>query len=102
MSLTIAMIDLVTASLFLTAAIVSLATGRLTRHRTRLWLYVTPVYLLLFVERALNTLEWGFGSRFAVVDVIEDYFAVAACLILFLVAAQFLRLVHPRASDSAE
>ena len=95
MNVAIAAIDLVTAALFLTAAIVSIATSRLTKHRTQFWGFVTSVYLLLFVERMLNTLEWGLGSTFALVDTVEDYFAVAACLILLIVAARFLRLVHP-------
>ena len=100
MNLTVALIDLLTGCAFLTAAIVSIATSRLTVRRTRLWVYVTPAYFLFFVERVLNTLEWGFGDRFSMVDVIEDYFAVAACLLLMIAAVRFLKLVH--ALPSAE
>lgn len=93
----IAVVDLLSASLFLSAAIICIAVSRLTSVRTRLWSYVTVVYLLFFVERALNSLEWGlYDRRLAFVDRAEDYASVAACLILLYVSLQFIALIRTR------
>jgi hypothetical protein len=97
MNLGIAFVDLLAASFFLTAAVVCTTVSRLTTTRTRLWPYITVVYLLLFLERALNSLEWGLGDgRLAFVDGVEDYLSVAACLILLYVSRQFIGLIRSR------
>lgn len=97
----IAIIDLLSASFFLSAATICIAVSRLTSTRTKLWPYVTVVYLLFFVERVLNSLEWGLSdARLAFVDSVEDYASVAACLILLYVSLQFIGLIRTRAGSS--
>ncbi len=97
MNIAIAVVDLLSASFFLSAAIICIAVSRLTATRTKLWPYVTLVYLLFFTERALNSLEWGLrDARLAFVDRVEDYASVAACLILLYVSLQFIGLIRTR------
>lgn len=78
----IAIMDLVTALLFVVAAGMAVATRIALRRRNPLWAGTSAVFLLYAIKYAMNSQEWAAPERFAYLDRVDDYFSMAAAAIL--------------------
>jgi len=100
MSISIALLDSVSAMLFFAAAVITVVAAILSGSRTASWAWTALAFGLFAVDRTLNALEWSAPANFAWLDFVQGYFAVAACVALAWITVQFW-LVASRASRAA-
>jgi hypothetical protein len=89
MNLGIAAIDGLATCFFFSAALMALVNHRLAAGRTPLWAYSAVAFALLAIERGTNTLEWSGGSAYTMLDPIQGYLSVIACVVIALLPLRF-------------
>jgi formate hydrogenlyase subunit 3/multisubunit Na+/H+ antiporter MnhD subunit len=95
MALEIVFLRIVAALLFLIASVYSWKIYRKTKNRTDIWLLITVIMIIGFLESGANAFQWG-EIFVNTADQVGEYLIITSSIIWMYVGYKFLRELNQK------